>query len=186
MKLAIPAKVKEIGKPVGHFAVGVGGLTVGNIVLSKIPDLAFLEKIPVVGVYLSKIAPGAAMMFLAYMLDKKIQNEFAKTGAFTLGIVGFINAAKRLTATAPEGSLLQKVNSYLPTGLGGVSQGHPVNSGHYPASYFVDSNKAYERIPEKTVSGLGNAYSLEGAGRNGGTAFKLEGFGNAYSLEGRR
>lgn len=191
-KVAIVNEVKKAGKPLGHFAAGLGGLVGGNLVVSKIPDLAFLMNIPVVGKFLSKVAPGVAIMFLAIMLDRKFKNEFVQSGAFTLGLVGFVNALKRLTAEAPAGSIFEKINSHLPTGLGGVSQGHAVNAGHYPASYFVDSRNAYDRIPETpAVNGLGasSAFLLEG--QKGASAFALEGFGklgnaNAFLLEGRR
>jgi hypothetical protein len=186
--------VKKVTAPAGKFGAGVAGSILGNIVVSKIPDLQFLLNIPVVGKFLSKVAPGVAIMFLALMLDKKFKNEFVQSGAFTLGIVGFVNALKRLTSDGAPDSILQKINSALPTGLGGVSQGHAVNTGQYPPGYYVDSNKAYTRIPEQAqaaIQGLGEvAYKLEGAGTPGASAFKLEGFGrlggNAFLLEGRR
>lgn len=187
---AVTDTIKDAQKPVTNFAAGLVGLWGGNFVLSKIPDLEFLLKIPVVGKFLSKVSPGLAIIVLAILLDKKFKNQMVESGAFALGLVGFTNILKRLTADAPEGSIFQKVNAALPVGLGGVSQGHSVNAGHYPASYFIDSKMAYDRIPEKTVSGLGNtAYSLEG--QKGSDAFKLEGFGrlgsaNAFMLEGRR
>src|SRR5688572_9240664 len=108
-KIAIVNEVQKAGKPVGHFAAGLGGLVGGNLIVSKIPDLAFLLNIPVVGKFLSKVAPGVAVMFLAIMLDKKIKNEFVKSGAFTLGLVGFVNAVKRLTADSAPGSIFEKI-----------------------------------------------------------------------------
>ena len=189
--MKVEQTVKKVTAPAAKFGAGVAGLIGGNILVSKIPDLAFLLNIPVVGKFLSKVAPGVAIMFLALMLDRKFKNELVQSGAFTLGLVGFVNALKRLTADSTPDSIFAKVNAALPTGLGGVSQGHAVNAGHYPASFYVDSDKAYTRIPEKTVGGLGDvAYKLEGAGTPGASAFKLEGFGrlggNAFLLEGRR
>lgn len=190
--MKVEQTVKKVTAPATKFGAGVAGLIAGNMIVSRIPDLAFLLNIPVVGKFLSKVAPGVAIMVLALLLDKKFKNELIQTGAFTLGLVGFVNALKRLTADGAPDSILAKVNAALPTGLGGVSQGHAVNAGHYPADYYIDSNKAYNRIPEKPVSGLGNsAYELEGAGTKGTTAFALEGFGrlgagNAFLLEGRR
>lgn len=185
--MKVEATVKKVTAPAAKFGAGVAGLIVGNIVVSKIPDLTFLTKVPVVGNFLSKVAPGVAVMFLALLADRKFKNELVQSGAFTMGLVGFVNALKRVTAGGAEGSLMSRVNAALPTGLGGVSQGHAVNAGHYPPTHWTDSNKAYTRIPAHAgVNGLGNAYSLEGAGTPGANAFKLEGFGNAYSLEGRR
>src|SRR5688572_17872286 len=167
---------KGLTKPAGNFAAGVVGLVGGNLVLSKIPDLTFLLNIPVVGKFLSKVSPGVAVMVLAFLLDKKIKNEMVQSGAFTLGLVGFVNVLKRLTSEAPADSIFAKINANLPAGLGGVSQGHAVNAGHYPASFYTDSDKAYTRIPQ-AVQGLGEiAYKLEGAGTPGASAFKLEGF----------
>ncbi|WKZ60793.1 MAG: hypothetical protein QY309_04765 [Cyclobacteriaceae bacterium] len=186
--MKVEATVKKVTAPAAKFGAGVAGLVIGNMVVSRIPDLTFLARIPVVGNFLSKVAPGVAVMFLALLADKKFKNDLVQSGAFALGLVGFINAVKRLTAGGAEGSFMARVHSALPTGLGGVSQGHAVNSGHYPPTHWTESNAAYDRIPGK-VSGLGNAYALEGAGTPGSTAFKLEGFGrlgNAYQLEGRR
>lgn len=190
--MKVEQTVKKVTAPAIKFGAGVAGLIGGNMIVSRIPDLAFLLNIPVVGKFLSKVAPGVAIMVLALLLDKKFKNELIQTGAFTLGLVGFVNALKRLTADGAPDSILAKVNAALPTGLGGVSQGHAVNAGHYPASYFVDSKNAYDRIPEaKPVNGLNGSTAFLLEGQKGANAFALEGFGrlgaaNAFLLEGRR
>ena len=170
--------VKKAAKPAIKFGAATVGLTAGTIIAGKMPELGFLMNIPVVGKYLAKLAPGAAVMFIAYMLNSRVKNELVKAGAFGMGLAGFANAFKRVTSEIP---MLAQVSNAIPAGLG--YGGHTSNTGQYPPDFYLNSGRAYTRIPQKSVNGLGSAaYSLEGSSN----AFKLEGLGSAaYSLEGR-
>lgn len=159
--MKVAETVKSVAKPAKKFGAGTVGLIGGSIITSKIPELSFLANIPVVGQYLAKLAPGAAVMFLAYLLNKKFQNDLVQAGAFGLGLAGFANAVKRLT----NGTPLQMVSDAVPAGLGVVRD--PTNYGQYPPSYYIDSNKAYSRLN----GAPSEAYQLNGAG----TAYRLSG-----------
>jgi len=161
--------VKEGASKVGEFASVGGGLVAGTIVGSKIPSMDFLTKVPVVGDWLAKLAPGALLMVLAYVGGSKLKNEYAQAAAMGLGWAGVLDALRRSGALA-------KINEMFPTGLSGL--GLVQNYAAYPASYFLDSNRA---DGGRTLSGLGeNGISLQGPGDAGGG---LQ--GNGISLQGQ-
>lgn len=163
--------VQKVTKPAAKFGAATAGLIGGSFVTSKIPELSFLNNIPVVGPHLARVAPGVAVMALGLIASKKVNNELLKQAAFGVSLAGFANALKRVASGIPA---LAPVADAIPSGLGIVRD--PTNYGQYPASYYTDSNKAYK------LDGLGNnAYSLEGAGQ----AYRLNGLGErsqAYLL----
>jgi len=169
--MKIEQTVKKVTKPAIKFGAATGGLVVGSLVANKIPELTFLMNIPVVGKYLSRMAPGVAVMVAAYLLNAKVKNELVQAGAFGMGLAGFANAFKRIAADIP---VLSMISDSIPSGLGNTSQGHAINAGHYPPTHWIDSNKAYTRS-------LNGPYSLEGTEGKGAYAL-----GNtAFALEGR-
>lgn len=162
--------VKKGASNVGKFASVGGGLVAGTLVLSKIPSLDFLTKIPVAGEWLAKLAPGALTMVLAYLASDRFQNEYVKSASMGMGWAGVLDTLKRT-------GLLDKINSYFPTGLSGL--GIVQNYANYPPDYFLKSNWAGSRI-----NGLaGNGESLQGAASLQG-ATSLQGAATGRSLQG--
>jgi len=154
------AVVKEGANKVGEFAAVGGGLVAGTIVGSKIPSMDFLLKVPVVGEWLAKLAPGTLLMVLAYLGGSKFKNDYAQAAAMGLGWAGVLDALRRSGALA-------KINEMFPTGLSGL--GIVQNDGAYPPEYFLKSNWA-----NRSLNGLGetSGNSLQGSDR---AAFGLQG-----------
>lgn len=165
--------VKKGASNVGKFASVGGGLVAGTLVLSKIPSLDFLMKVPVVGDYLSKLAPGTLTMVLAYLASDRFDNEYVKSASMGMGWAGVLDTLKRT-------GLLDKINSFFPTGLSGL--GIVQNNGAYAPDYFLKSNWAGSRMDG--LAGLGaNGNSLQGAASLQG-ASSLQGPATGKSLQG--
>lgn len=172
--MKVTETVKSVTKPAAKFGAGTAGLIGGSLVASKIPELTFLMNIPVVGQYLSKIAPGAVVMVLAFLLNKKFENELVKAGAFGMGLAGFANAVKRLT----NGTPLQMISDAVPAGLGIVKL--PTNYGDYPPALQASTLRG--------LKGAGQAYNLSGGESKAYNLTGVKGLGEAgkaYLLSGQ-
>lgn len=148
--------VKETTSNLAKFGSQAGGLVLGSIVMKKVGEV-LPASLPAIA---QKIIPGALGMVLAFFLNKKFGNQYVKNAAMGLGLAGFVDVLKKVTADIPA---LQQVSTALPTlsGLGRI--GYVQNYGDYPPNYFLDSNRQLSRAlsgPNET------AYNLMGANPN--------------------
>lgn len=148
--------VKETTSNLAKFGSQAGGLVLGSIVMKKVGEV-LPASLPAIA---QKIIPGALGMVLAFLLNKKFSNEYVKNASMGLGLAGFVDVLKKITADIPA---LAQVSNALPTvsGLGRI--GYVQNDGDYPPSYFLDSNRQMSR----PLSGINEtAYNLTGANPN--------------------
>jgi hypothetical protein len=167
-KTVIVKSAKESGK----FGAGTAGLLAGGLLVSKLPTLDALKKIPGVGEILSQLAPGMLLMFGAFIANMKTDNDYIKNGLYGVGMAGVLDILRRT-------GLLAKINNAADTGLKGL--GIVQNFGAYSPDYFMKSNWA-----ERPLNGLGaadtKAFTLQG---NDANSFGLQGSKEkSFALQG--
>jgi len=175
------AVIKKTTSTLGKFGSATAGVVVGSVVASKIPSLDFLSKIPGVGPFLAKLAPGALVMLLAYLASEKFKNDYVENGSIGVGLAGFVDVLRRT-------GILEKINKMIPgsglSGVGGGMRGLGLvqNYGAYSPDYFLKSNWA-----TRPLNGVGSpdakSFSLQGSDKQ---SFSLQGPGEtkAFGLQG--
>lgn len=93
--------------------ISTAAVLAGSAGAALIPNVTVLEKVPVVGSYLSKSAPGLALIIASGVVALKVKDEKAQHAALGLAIAGTIDLLRR------NGGLAW-INSMVQTGLNGM------------------------------------------------------------------
>lgn len=104
-KEAVPTMVKA--------GISTAAVLAGSAGVALVPDVTVLEKVPVVGTYLSKSAPGLALIIASGVVAFKVKDEKAQLAAIGGAIAGTIDILRR-------NGVLAMINSKIQTGLNGL------------------------------------------------------------------
>lgn len=142
----VDAVKKEGTSTLMKAGIGTAAVIAGSAGATLIPNVTMLEKVPGVGLYLSKSAPGLGLIIASGVLAWNVKDEKAQVAALGLAIAGTIDIIRR-------NGVLAMINQKFQTGLSGVKGVSGVRGmrGPYPASMQLQGSRTVD-VPHRVMS----------------------------------